>query len=380
MKFSIEDSIGLVKEQTIALNDSFTLECGSVLEDIQIRFETYGTLNEDKSNAIYICHALSGNHHAAGYHTIHPKPDFGWWEVAIGPNKSIDTNQYYVVCANNLGGCHGTTGPRTINKKTGQEYGEEFPFVTVLDWVNMQKKLMISLGISKWFAVIGGSLGGMQALQWSISYPDLLHHCVLIASSAELSTQNIAFNEVARSAIRWDPNFHNGLYLQNGTIPDKGLAIARMLGHLTYISSESLADKFGRELIDNESHYNINKNQFEIERYLHYQGNKFVKDFDAHTYLRNSKALDYYDPSTKFAGSLAKALAHVLSNFFICSFTSDWRFPPAHSEKIVQALVQNKKSVSYASIPSTIGHDDFLVDNQPFLELLKTYLTPSRYA
>ena len=350
------------------------LECGETIEQVAVRYETYGTLNQDKSNAIYICHALSGSHHAAGYHTEEPKPNFGWWEIAIGPGKPIDTDRFFVVCANNLGGCHGTTGPSSINPRTNEVYGASFPFVTIGDWVNMQRELMAHLGVEQWFAVIGGSLGGMQALQWSISYPTLLKHCVLIASSAELSTQNIAFNEVARNAIKSDSGFCGGDFLKNNSKVTKGLKTARMLGHITYLSSDNMSKRFGRALVNNTKHYHLLDIQFEVERYLHHQGDKFPFEFDANTYLIMSKALDYFDPSRDHGGSLSKALAKVQAQFFICSLSTDWRFPPYHSEKIVSALTDNQKRVSYAKITSTLGHDDFLVDNEEFLALLMVYL------
>lgn len=364
MKFDVKDSVGLVEEQNLQLSGSFELECKESVSGINIRYETYGTLNHHGSNAIYICHALTGNHHAAGYYKANEDaPNFGWWEVAIGPNKAIDTNRFFVVCANNLGGCHGTTGPNSINPNTKQKYGSTFPFITVLDWVKLQIKLMEYLKIEKWYAVVGGSLGGMQALQWAISYPDKLQHCVLIASTAKLSTQNIAFNEVARSAISQNPEQQNN-----------GLKIARMLGHITYLSSHSLNEKFARKKIDNKKHFNPHKQQFEVEGYLHHQGDKFPKEFNSDTYMLITKALDYFDPADEHEGDLVKTLQNVSADFFVCSFTGDWRFPPYHSDMIVSSLVANRKNVCYTLIPSKLGHDDFLIKNKMFLQQLETYL------
>ena len=364
MKFSKKESIGIVEEKTKHFDEPLTLECGEVLDGLKMKYETYGKLDQDKNNAIFICHALTGNHHAAGFYKKHENnPNYGWWEVAIGPNKAIDTNHFFVVCANNLGGCHGTTGPNSINPKTNQEYGDTFPFITVADWVELQLRLMKALGIQKWYAIIGGSLGGMQALQWAISYPKLLNHCVLIASTSKLSTQNIAFNEVVRAAIT-----------NNKNIQTHGLKIARMLGHLTYLSSHSLAERFARDKIEGKKHFNLNELQFEIERYLHYQANKFSEEFNPVTYLRLTKALDYFDPAEKYNGDLKKTLSKVEASFFIVSFSSDWRFPPMHSEKIVNSLIANKKKVSYTLVESKAGHDDFLVKNDDFLFVLKTYL------
>jgi homoserine O-acetyltransferase len=323
-------------------------------------FETYGTLNAARDNAVLICHALSGDHHAAGYHADTPhKP--GWWDNCIGPGKPVDTNRFFVVSPNNLGGCAGSTGPLSLNPATGEPFGPDFPLVTVRDWVESQARLADALGIETWAAVMGGSLGGMQALQWSVDYPNRLRHAVVIAAAPRLSTQNIAFNEVARHAIRSDSDFHAGRYYEHGVVPARGLMLARMLGHITYLSDDVLMAKFGRELRDGKLNYGYDI-EFQIESYLRYQGESFVKRFDANTYLLMTKSLDYFDPAAKFGDSLAKAVARTQAKFFVASFSSDWRFSPARSREIVRALLDANLDVSYVELESELGHDSFLLE------------------
>jgi len=354
------DSVGLVSPQSLDFDTPLTLDSGAVLERYTLVFETYGTLNAARDNAVLICHALSGDHHAAGYHADTPhKP--GWWDNCIGPGKPVDTNRFFVVSPNNLGGCAGSTGPLSLNPATGEPFGPDFPLVTVRDWVESQARLADALGIETWAAVMGGSLGGMQALQWSVDYPNRLRHAVVIAAAPRLSTQNIAFNEVARHAIRSDSDFHAGRYYEHGVVPARGLMLARMLGHITYLSDDVLMAKFGRELRDGKLNYGYDI-EFQIESYLRYQGESFVKRFDANTYLLMTKSLDYFDPAAKFGDSLAKAVARTQAKFFVASFSSDWRFSPARSREIVRALLDANLDVSYVELESELGHDSFLLE------------------
>ena len=335
-------------------------------------YETYGTLNPNRDNAILICHALSGDHHAAGYHSMDDQYP-GWWEEAIGPNKPIDTNHFFVVSCNNLGGCSGSTGPTSINPDTKKSYAGEFPLVTVRDWIRSQRWLMQQLNIPKWSAVIGGSLGGMQALQWSIDFPELLDHCVAIASAPNLTAQNIAFNEVARQAIIKDPDFHGGHYAAHGTLPRRGLQLARMLGHITYLSDDAMGKKFGRALQGDQLDYGF-KPEFQVESYLHYQGEKFSQTFDANTYLLMTKALDYFDPAYEYHGKLSAAFEQSDVNFLIMSFTTDWRFDPSRSREIVSALLEADKRVSYIEIESENGHDAFLLGIAHYMDVFGAYM------
>jgi len=366
------DSVGIVKPQWLHFDEPLTLDCGRTLPQYDIIYETYGELNENKSNALLICHALSGDHHAAGYHSMEDRKP-GWWENYIGPGKPIDTNRFFIVSLNNLGGCKGSTGPTTTNPETGKPYGPDFPIVTVRDWVKSQKRLGEKLGIKKWAAVIGGSLGGMQALQWSIDYPDSLDHCVVIAAAPKLSAQNIAFNEVARQAIMNDPDFNAGHYYEKQVVPRLGLMLARMLGHITYLSDDMMRAKFGRELREGQLKFNYDV-EFQVESYLRYQGQSFVGRFDANTYLLMTKALDYFDPASKHDHSLAKALAHVQAKFLIVSFTGDWRFSPSRSEEIVKALTDNNKTVAYAAVKADHGHDAFLLPIPYYLAVFSNYM------
>ena len=367
-----ESSLGIVSPQIAVFDQPLELESKGRLESYEIVYETYGELNEAASNAILIGHALSGDHHAAGHHDDSGKTA-GWWNNLIGPDKPIDTNKFFVVCCNNLGGCSGSTGPASINPATDKPYGPDFPIVTVRDWVESQVRLSDLLGIQQWAAVIGGSLGGMQALQWSISYPERLRHAVMIASAAKLSAQNIGFNDVARQAIRTDPEFHDGDYYQHNESPSRGLRVARMLGHITYLSDDLLAKKFGRELRQKAKFDYEFTPEFEVESYLRYQGDQFVQKFDANTYLLMTKALDYFDPAADHDHNLAAALANVKANFLVISFSSDWRFSIERSREIVRALQTNKLNVSYAEVEAPQGHDSFLFDLEDYTSVLRAY-------
>ncbi len=370
------DSVGLVTPQKLEFDTPLALECGVTLSRYELVYETYGELNADRSNAILICHALSGDHHAAGYHSMDDaKP--GWWESCIGPGKPIDTNHFFVVSANNLGGCKGSTGPMSINPEKNKPYGPDFPIVTVKDWVRSQARLADALGIDQWAAVVGGSLGGMQALQWSIDFPLRLRHSVVIAAAPRLSAQNIGFNEVARQAIMSDPDFHDGHYYEHGVTPRRGLKLARMLGHITYLSDEAMRAKFGRELREGKLNFGFDVD-FQVESYLRYQGQSFVDKFDANTYLLMTKVLDYFDPAAEFDNNLARAVSQAEADFLVVSFTSDWRFAPERSREIVKALLDSRKNVSYAEITAHHGHDAFLIPIPDYLEVFHTYMTRVR--
>jgi homoserine O-acetyltransferase len=365
-------SVGAVAPQRAGFLEPLILKAGKTLAAYELVYETYGTLNADKSNAILVCHALSGSHHVAGYYADDPKK-VGWWDNLIGPGKPIDTERFFVIGVNNVGGCHGSTGPGSIDRATGQPYGASFPLVTVEDWVASQARLLDRLGIDTLAAAIGGSLGGMQAMQWTLSYPDRIRHACMVAAASRLSTQNIAFNDVARQAIVSDPDFHGGNFYAHKAIPARGLKLARMLGHITYLSEDLLMEKFGRVLKRDEYGFNYDV-EFEIESYLRYQGDKFAQVFDANTYLLMTKALDYFDPAKETGGDLAKALSKAKSNFLVVSFKSDWRFPPERSREIVKALVASRQPVTYAEIDAPHGHDAFLLDNLHYHELLAAYM------
>ena len=366
------DSVGLVSPQTLHITEPLPLDCGRSLSQFDLVYETYGTLNSEKSNAVLICHALSGDHHAAGYHSLDDKKP-GWWDSAIGPGKAIDTNEFFVVCPNNLGGCKGSSGPNTLNPQTGKLYGPEFPIVPVPDWVRSQAILADALGIQQWAAVIGGSLGGMQALQWAISLSDRVRHALVIAAAPKLSAQNIAFNEVARTAIKSDPDFHGGYYVEHDTLPRQGLGLARMLGHITYLSDEAMGQKFGRELRSGQIQYGYDV-EFQIESYLRYQSSSFVERFDANTYLLMTKALDYFDPAKAFNDDLNATMQAIQAKILVMSFTSDWRFSPLRSLEIVNALLSAGKQVSYAEIEAHQGHDAFLLPIPRYMEIFGTYM------
>lgn len=366
------DSVGLVSPTTYHIDTPLQLDCGRTMSSYDLIVETYGELNAEKSNAVLICHALSGDHHAAGYHSMDERKP-GWWDTAIGPGKAIDTKRFFVVCLNNLGGCKGSTGPMTINPDTGKAYGPDFPIVTVEDWVRSQAALADKLGIAQWAAVVGGSLGGMQALQWAISLPHRLRHTIIIAAAPKLSAQNIAFNEVARTAIKSDPDFHDGHYMAHNTLPKQGLGLARMLGHITYLSDEAMGEKFGRELRSGAIQYGYDV-EFQIESYLRYQSTSFVGRFDANTYLLMTKALDYFDPAKKFNDDLNQTMAQIEAKSLVVSFTSDWRFSPMRSREIVNAMLAAGKSVTYAEVEAHQGHDAFLMPIPRYLEIFASYM------
>jgi homoserine O-acetyltransferase len=368
------DSVGLVSAQSVEITEPLTLACGKTLEQHTLVYECYGELNADKSNAILICHALSGHHHAAGYYSMDDKKP-GWWDSYIGPGKPIDTNLFYVVSINNIGGCHGSTGPQSINPETGESYGPDFPPLRARDWVNSQLMLMTRLGIDCWAAVVGGSLGGMQAMRWSLEYPDKLQHCVVIASAMKLTAQNIAFNEIARKAITSDPNFHQGRYQDFDTVPAQGLSIARMVGHLTYLSNDAMDVKFGRELRSGSFTIgNDDSVEFQVESYLRYQGNVFSQVFDANTYLLMTKALDYFDLAREYGHDPVKAFSHSQCSYMVISFNSDWRFSSQRSKEIVEAMVAAQCPVSYVDIESSAGHDAFLLPNQRYQHVFTAYM------
>ncbi|WP_374497815.1 homoserine O-succinyltransferase MetX [Vogesella indigofera] len=369
---NLSSSVGIVTPQHADFSTPLPLNSGHVLASYRLTFETYGTLNAARSNGILICHALSGHHHVAGRYSADDKAA-GWWDNMVGPGKPIDTNRFFVVGVNNLGGCHGSSGPSSIDPDCGQPWGSRFPVVTVPDWVTAQARLADRLGIDRWAAVIGGSLGGMQALQWSIDYPERIAHALVIASAPKLSAQNIAFNDVARQAIITDPDFLGGDFYAHGTIPRRGLRLARMLGHITYLSDDGMGEKFGRMLRSGEYQFGYDV-EFEIESYLRYQGDKFSDYFDANTYLLMTKALDYFDPAKDYGGDLVAALKKASASFLVASFTSDWRFSPERSRETVKALIAAGKRVCYGEIESVHGHDAFLMTDQPYVDLMQAYL------
>jgi len=337
----------------------------------EIAYETYGTLNAARSNAVLVCHALNASHHVAGFYAD-DKSNVGWWDNLVGPGKPLDTNRFFVIGSNYLGSCFGSTGPASTNPATGKPWGAEFPVVTVEDWVEAQARLADRLGIERFAAVMGGSLGAMQALQWTLSHPERVRHALVIAAAPKLSAQNIAFNEVARQAIMTDPDFHGGHYYEKGVVPARGLRVARMIGHITYLSNDAMMEKFGRVLRRGALGFDFDVD-FEIESYLRYQGEKFSTYFDANTYLRITKALDYFDPAADFGGNLAKALARASAAFLVVSFKSDWRFAPERSREIVRALLDNRRIVSYLEIDAPGGHDAFLLEDARYHAALRAY-------
>ncbi len=369
-------SLGLVTPQVLNFATPLKLQSGASIADYNLVVETYGQLNAQKSNAILICHALNASHHVAGTSASDPN-DVGWWDNMVGPGKPVDTNQFFVIGVNNLGSCFGSTGPMSANPATGKPYGASFPVVTVEDWVNAQARVADHFQIEKFAAVMGGSLGGMQAMAWSMMYPDRIGHCIVIASTPKLSAQNIAFNEVARSAILSDPDFHGGDYYAHDVKPRRGLRVARMIGHITYLSDDDMAEKFGRELrrADGASdEYNFNFDvEFEVESYLRYQGEKFADYFDANTYLLITRALDYFDPAKSFANNLSAAMKNIAAKFLVVSFTTDWRFAPERSREIVKALLDNKLDVTYGEIDAPHGHDAFLLEDPRYHNLVRAY-------
>ena len=377
-----QGSVGIVTPQKIHFDTPLRLECNRVLPEFDLMVETYGTLNADNSNAVLVCHALSGSHHAAGYHSETDKKP-GWWDSFIGGGKAIDTDKFFVVCLNNIGSCYGSTGPTTPNPETGRPYASDFPLVTIKDWVKTQAMLADHLGIEVWHAVVGGSMGGMQAMQWAIDYPDRLKKSVIIASTPKLSAQNIAFNEVARQSILSDPDFAEGHYLEQGKIPKRGLILARMVGHITYLTDEAMRVKFGRDLKAGKLMFNYDVG-FQVESYLRYPGEQFSERFDANTYLLMTKALDYFDPARgkvenedtlPDSEALRLALADTQCQFLVVSFTTDWRFSPERSQEIVDALIANAKPVSYINIDAPYGHDSFLFDIPLYRQAVYNFLT-----
>lgn len=373
------ESIGIVTPQRMQFSQPLALQNGSALAGYDLMVETYGTLNAARSNAVLVCHALNASHHVAGTYAGEPK-NVGWWDNMIGPGKPLDTNRFFVIGVNNLGSCFGSTGPMSIDPATGRPYGAKFPVVTVEDWVHAQARVADAFGIERFAAVMGGSLGGMQALAWSTMYPERVAHCIDIASTPKLSAQNIAFNEVARSAILSDPDFHGGDYYAHGVKPRRGLRVARMIGHITYLSDDDMATKFGRALrrengsVGAAEAYNFSFDvEFEVESYLRYQGDKFADYFDANTYLLITRALDYFDPAKAFDGDLTAALAHTSAQYLVISFSTDWRFAPARSREIVKALLDNKRRVTYAEIDAPHGHDAFLLDDARYHNVVRAY-------
>ena len=364
--------------QSMHFEEALPLQSGASLRAYDLSYETYGTLNADKSNAVLICHALNASHHVAGVYAGQDKSE-GWWDTMIGPGKSVDTDQFFVIGVNNLGSCFGSTGPMQINPNTGKIYGADFPVVTVQDWVDAQARLMDALGIQTLAAVMGGSLGGMQALSWTLQYPSRVRHAVVVASAPNLTAENIAFNEVARRAIVTDPDFCAGHYAAHGVLPKRGLRIARMIGHITYLSNDVMNEKFGRQLREiSGSHasgykFSTQDVEFQIESYLRYQGDKFSEYFDANTYLLITRALDYFDPAAAFGGDLSAALKQATAKFLLVSFTTDWRFAPARSREIVKALLDNQCDVSYAEIDAPHGHDAFLLDDPRYMGVIRSY-------
>ena len=367
-------SVGIVSPQRHHFDQPLDLACGRTLPSYDLVYETYGQLNADNSNAILICHALSGHHHAAGKHHEDDKNP-GWWDAYIGPGKPIDTNDFFVVSLNNLGGCHGSTGPTSINPDTGKPWGSDFPPLRCRDWVNSQYQLMQLLQIEQWAAIIGGSLGGMQAMRWSLMYPECVRHCAVIASAMKPSTQNIAFNEVARQAIVSAPEFHDGHYLEHNTLPKQGLRLARMVGHITYLSEDGMKEKFGRELKAGSLDLgHSDEAEFQIESYLRYQGDSFSTTFDANSYILMTKALDMFDLANDYGDDPVAAFQGALCDYLIVSFTTDWRFAPQRSREIVNAMIAAHKPVSYAEIDASFGHDAFLIPHRRYETVLRNYL------
>jgi homoserine O-acetyltransferase len=363
-------SVGQVDAQSMHFSEPLPLRSGAQLRDYTLVYETYGALNAAKSNAVLVCHALNASHHVAGTVAGQPKSE-GWWDNLVGPGKPLDTDHFFVIGINNPGSCFGSTGPKDVNPDTGRPYGADFPVVTVEDWVDAQARLLDALGITQLAAVLGGSLGGMQALGWSLRYPTRMKHCVAVATAPNLSTQNIAFNEVARRAIITDPEFHGGHFYAHGVVPQRGLRVARMIGHITYLSDDSMEAKFGRGMRHAELKYSTQDIEFEVESYLRHQGDKFSGYFDANTYLLITRALDYFDPAREFGGDLSAAFAQAQAQFTLVSFTTDWRFSPARSREIVKALVDNRHRVSYAEIDAPHGHDAFLLDDPRYHGFLR---------
>ena len=365
------NSIGIVKPKIFKCADPIKLSCGMTLDNFELIYETYGKLNKNKDNAVLVCHALTGNQHVAGRHKKTDKHP-GWWDSLVGPGKPLNTNKFFVIGINNLGGNEGSTGPKSINPKTKKVWGSSFPIITVEDWVKTQKTLINYLGIQRLSSVIGGSLGGMQALEWNLQFPNEVKNTIIIAAAPNLTAQNIAFNEVARQSIITDPDFQKGNFYTKKNKPKRGLRVARMLGHITYLSNDAMKSKFGRKKQNKDYQYNFNT-EFEIESYLNYQGDKFAKEFDANTYIRMTKALDYYDPTKQNKKKLSAVFKKIKSKFLVISFTSDWRFSPSRSKEIVKSLLDNNINVSYAEISAESGHDAFLMSDDHYHEILNSF-------
>jgi len=371
----IRSSVGIVEPKQVTFYETadqrLELECGTKFGPVTVQYETYGELNNGHDNAVLVCHALSGDAHAAGYSSPEDEKP-GWWNDMIGPGKAFDTDYYYVICANVLGGCKGSTGPESINPATNRPYGSDFPVVTIGDMVKVQKQLIDHLEIDQLLAVTGGSMGGMQALEWAVTYPDKMKAVIPIATTPRLSPQGIAFNEVGRQAIFADPNWRNGNYY-DGQSPDIGLALARMVGHITYLSEKSMREKFGRDLRYRKGYaYNFDT-EFQVESYLHYQGEKFTSRFDANSYLYLTKAMDYFD-LTSGGHTLRENLKHVTAKFLIIAFTGDWLFPADHNKQIANALRNNGTDVTYVELQSDYGHDAFLVELEQQTTLISAFL------
>jgi homoserine O-acetyltransferase len=367
----MSNSVGAVRPQTMHFDTPLACRSGAALDAYDLTYETYGTLNAAKSNAVLVCHALNASHHVAGYYAADPK-NVGWWDNMIGPGKPLDTERFFVIGVNNPGGCFGSTGPASINPGTGKAYGSSFPVITVEDWVEAQARLVERLGIARFAAVMGGSLGAMQALQWAIAHPQRIANAIVIAAAPKLSAQNIAFNEVARQAITTDPDFHGGDFYAYNVLPRRGLRLARMIGHITYLSDDAMMEKFGRSLRSGAINFHFDVD-FEVESYLRHQGDKFSEYFDANTYLLITRALDYFDPAAACGDDLARALAPAQARFLVASFTSDWRFSPERSREIVKALLDNRADVTYAEIDAPHGHDAFLLDDARYHALVRAY-------
>jgi homoserine O-acetyltransferase/O-succinyltransferase len=367
-------SVGAVAPRTMAFDEPLRLTSGAELRSYELMYETYGRLNAERSNAVLVCHALNASHHVAGYYLdAGGEPcNFGWWDNMVGPGKPLDTDRFFVIGVNNVGGCFGSTGPCSIHPGTGKPYGASFPVVTVEDWVNAQVRLADRLGIRRFAAVMGGSLGAMQALQWTIDYPERVGNAIVVAAAPKLSAQNIAFNEVARQAITTDPDFHGGDYYGHGVLPRRGLRLARMIGHITYLSDDAMMEKFGRQLRGDRLGFHFEVD-FQVESYLRHQGDKFAEYFDANTYLLITRALDYFDPAARTGGNLSRAFEQTRARFLVVSFTSDWRFAPDRSHEIVKALLENRLNVSYAEIDAPHGHDAFLLEDPRYHALVRAY-------
>ena len=383
--FSVSEDVltFIATPQSMHFEEPLPLSSGASLRAYDLSYETYGQLNADRSNAVLICHALNASHHVAGVYLdpqgqVIPRSE-GWWDSMIGPGKSLDTDRFFVIGVNNLGSCFGSTGPMHRHPDTGQIYGADFPVLTVEDWVHAQARLLDRLGIAELAAVMGGSLGGMQALSWTLQYPERVRHAVVVASAPNLTAENIAFNEVARRAIVTDPDFHAGHFYRHGVLPKRGLRIARMIGHITYLSDDVMNEKFGRELRaaagqpGRPYQFTTQDIEFEIESYLRYQGDKFAEYFDANTYLLITRALDYFDPARSHGGDLARAFAAARARFLLVSFTTDWRFSPKRSRELVKALLDNQRDVSYAEIDAPHGHDAFLLEDPRYLKVVRAY-------